>query len=382
MICRFRELNSERSQVQMLKWLSMKRFLPLCIALFAGHGALAAPRLPLVGTIAMNGVEGRFDHFAYDPTTKRLFVSGLENRTVEVVDIAKRRRIGRIVGVFEPQGLLVVPQSHRLIVASRGDGTVRSFDTRTLRQGPWLDVGRNADNVRFDAASQTVIVGSNGEPGAGKLSAIALAALIPRAQGGEVSEPRSPADLFPLYAPNAPRQASPKFELDLPSHPESMQLDPARGQMFVNVPDEHTIAQVKVDKGSFQVEKKFPVPYKKNFPMAFDAPSHRLFVVCRIPARLLIYNTLSGQKTADVPCVGDADEVYFDAKAQRVLVVGGQGALDVFRLRSGALALESHTPTAPRARTGAYLPALGLLVVAAPHTLGHPAKLLMYRARF
>jgi len=366
----------------MLKWLSMKRFLPFGIALFAAHGASASPRLPLVGMIPMNGVEGRFDHFAYDATTKRLFVSGLENRTVEVVDVAKRRRVGRILGVFEPQGLLVVPLSHRLIVASRGDGTVRSFDTRTLREGPWLDLGRNADNVRFDAASETVFVGSNGEPGAGKLSAIALGALLPRAQGGQVIEPRSPADLFPLYAPKAPRQASPKFELDLPSHPESMQVDRKRGELFVNVPDEHCIAQVKIEKTGFRIIHRFSVPYKKNFPMALDSASNRLFVACRIPARLLIYNTLTGQKTADVPCVGDADEVYFDAKAGRIIIVGGQGAVDVFRVKGNALALESHTPTAPHARTGAYLPSLGLLVVAAPHTPGHRAQLLVYRARF
>lgn len=343
--------------------------------------ASASPRLPLVGTIPMNGVEGRFDHFAFDSTTNRLFVSGLENRTVEIVDVKRRRRVGRILGVFEPQGLLVVPTAHRLIVASRGDGTLRSFDTRTLREGPWLDLGRNADNVRFDGNGM-VYVGSNGEPGAGKLSAIDLRALLPRSAGGEEFEPRSPADLFPLLAPNAPRQASPRFELDLPSHPESMQLDVERKRLFVNVPDEHLVEEIAVGAGSFRVAKKFFAPYKKNFPMAFDAKSQRVFVACRIPARLLCYDASSGRKTADVPCVGDADEVYFEAKSGRVIVVGGQGAVDVFRAKGNALVLESHTPTAPHARTGAYLPALGLLVVAAPHTPGHRAKLLMYRARF
>lgn len=366
----------------MLKSLAVKRFLLLCLAL-SSSGASASPKLPLVATIPMNGIEGRFDHFAFDPKTSRLFVSALEGRSVEVVDLKRCRRAGRIPNVFEPQGVFFIAGANRLLVASRGDGTLRSFNATTLKEGPWLDLGRNADNVRFDAKSQTVYVGSNGEPGAGKMSAIDLKALLPRAQGGQVFEPRSPADLFPLYRPNAPRQASPKFELDLPSHPESFQLDPTRSQLFVNVPDEHIIALVKSRANGFEITRRIPVPYKKNFPMAFDSKSNRLFVACRIAPRLLAYDVTTGQKQMEVPCVGDADDVYFDAKSNRVIVIGGTpGAVDVFGFRNGTFALVSHTPTAPRARTGIYLPTLGLVVVAAPHTPGHRAQLRLYRSKF
>lgn len=364
-----------------MKLLLLSVTLTLCAS-----GALAkpsVPRLPLVATILMNGVEGRFDHFAFDPKTNRLFVSGLESRTIGVVDLKRRRVAGYIAPVFEPQGLCFVPGANRLLVASRGDGTLRSFDATTFKEGPWLDLGRNADNVRFDAASKTVYVGSNGEPGAGKLSAIDFKALLPRTQGGEVPEPRSPADLFPLYQPNAARQMNPKFELDLPSHPESMQLDPARSQLFVNVPDEHIVARVKIGANGFQITKRFPVPYKKNFPMAFDGASNRVFIASRIPPMLLAYNAATGEKQMEAPCVGDADDVYFDARAGRVIVIGGTpGAIDVFGFRDDSFALVSHTPTAPRARTGIYLPSLGLIVVAAPHTPGHRAQLRLYRARF
>jgi len=41
--------------------------------------------LKLKTTIALQGVEGRVDHFAFDPVGERLFVCALGNNTVEVL---------------------------------------------------------------------------------------------------------------------------------------------------------------------------------------------------------------------------------------------------------------------------------------------------------
>ena len=43
--------------------------------------------LRLVQTIPMPNVKGRFDHMDVDVKGKRLFVAGLENGSVEVVDL-------------------------------------------------------------------------------------------------------------------------------------------------------------------------------------------------------------------------------------------------------------------------------------------------------
>jgi len=78
--------------------------------------------------------EGRLDHLAFDSRSQRLFVAALENHTVEVVDLPKRRRVHQITGISEPQGLLCIPDKNRLLVCSRGDGTCRSFDATTLQE--------------------------------------------------------------------------------------------------------------------------------------------------------------------------------------------------------------------------------------------------------
>ena len=331
-----------------------------------------------IGSVSLEGVEGRLDHLAVDVRSQRLFVSGLENHTVEVIDLAKRRRIYEITGVSEPQGLVFIPEKNRLIVCSRGDGTCRSFDANTFEEGPWVDLGRNADNVRFAAGAKMIYAGSGGEPGNGLFSAIDLASLLPANQGGQPAEPHSPAD----FLLDRPRQADIKMEIQLPAHPESFQLDPANQRIYVNVPDEHQIAVLNVSSTNLTVATNWPVTVaEKNFPMALDASSSRLYIACRKPPLLASYDTHTGEMLSQTPCVGDADDLFYDAKLKRIYIIGGEGYVDVFQVpaTSKELTRLAHLPTAPRARTGLFIPDLQTLVVARPHTTNGPAALLLFR---
>ena len=153
--------------------------LALAFLAFPAQISTAGEPLVQVGSIPLKGVEGRLDHLAYGTRSQRLFVAALENHSVEVVDLARRRRVHQITGISEPQGLVCLPDRDRPLVCSRGDGTCRSFDTTTFQEGPWIDLGRNADNLRFDSDAQLIYVGSGGEPGNGLLSAIDLVSLLP-----------------------------------------------------------------------------------------------------------------------------------------------------------------------------------------------------------
>ena len=261
-----------------------------CLAFPAQFTAAGEP-LAQIGSIPLKGVEGRLDHLTFDTRSQRLFVAALENHTVEVVDLAKRRRVHQITGISEPQGLLCIPEKNRLLVCSRGDGTCRSFDATTFQEGPWIDLGRNADNLRFDPDAQTIYVGSAGEPGNGLLSAIDLVSLLPAAQGGQPAPPHSPAD----FLLNRPRQADPRMEIQLPAHPESFQLDRANRRLLVNIPDEHQIAVLQIGTNALTNAAAWPVTVgEKNFPMALDPASARLFIACRKPPLLAVYDSRAG----------------------------------------------------------------------------------------
>jgi hypothetical protein len=358
------------------------RFVSLALACLACQAQLAAAGEPLVriGSIPLKGAEGRLDHLTCDAQSRRLFIAALENHSVEVVDLAKRRRVHRITGISEPQGLLYVPGKDRLLVCSRGDGTCRSFDAATFREGPWVDLGRNADNARFDPAAQLIYVGSGGEPGNGLLSAIDLVSLLPAAQGGQPAPPHSPAD----FLLDRPRQADPRIEIQLPAHPESFQLDPRNGRLLVNVPDEHEIAVLRIGTNGFTQIAAWPVTAgEKNFPMALDPGSDRLFIACRKPPLLAVYDSRAGALLSQTPCAGDADDLFYDAALKRVYVIGGEGFVDVFQIPDPPREPTrlARMPTAPRARTGLFIPELRLLAVAAPHTMPRPAAVLLFQAR-
>lgn len=355
-------------------------FLALGVSRLAAQSTPATPPLVLLASVPLKGVEGRLDHLAVDVASRTLFVAALENHSIEVIDLVKRRRVHRLTAIHEPQGLLFLPDCHRLLVCSRGDGTCRTFDAHSHAEGPWADLGRNADNLRFDPASQLVFVGSGGEPGPGAIMAVPLAPLLPVAEGGQPSPPHSPAD----FLLDRPRQADASMELQLPSHPESFQLDPATHRMFVNVPDEHEIAVLALSTNGLSLSATWPVSAgEKNFPMALDAGSARLFIATRKPPRLVEYDTATGHALTETPCVGDADDLFYDATLRRLYVTGGEGFVDVFQAteRGAAPKPLAHVPTAPRARTGLLIPGLNLLAVAAPHTTHGPAAILLFATK-
>jgi hypothetical protein len=152
----------------------------------------------------------------------------------------------------------------------------------------------------------------------------------------------------------------------------------------VNVPDEHEIAVLQIGTDGFTNAAAWPVTAgEKNFPMALDPALGRLFIACRKPPRLAVYDSRAGNHLSQTACVGDADDMFYDTKLKRLYIIGGEGFVDVFQLSDTPQEPTrfAHLPTAPRARTGLFIPNLQLLIVAAPHTTNRPAAVMLFQAR-
>jgi hypothetical protein len=65
--------------------------------------------------------------------------------------------------------------------------------------------------------------------------------------------------------------------------------------------------------------------------MALDEPDERLFIVCRLPATLVVMDTHSGAIVTNLPIVGDSDDVFYDQERKRIYVSGGEGAIAVYQ---------------------------------------------------
>jgi hypothetical protein len=75
-----------------------------------------APPMILTASVPLEGVKGRFDHFASGKG--KVFVSGLGNNSVEVIDLFQGTRSHEITGVPNPQGVVFSPEANKLFVAS------------------------------------------------------------------------------------------------------------------------------------------------------------------------------------------------------------------------------------------------------------------------
>jgi hypothetical protein len=304
-----------------------------CIASVLFFSNLAVGQEPtalsLKTRIALPNVNGRMDHFAVDVKGQRLFVSALGNHTVEVLDVESGKRVKTLPDLEEPQGLYFDAATNRLFVAT-GDGNARIYNGTGFQLLATVKFSDDADNIRYDARSRSVVVGYGGEK-----------ALRSRPQGSGAL----------AFLDTSGRQGA---EIVVDAHPESFQLEKSGTRLFVNVPDKSEIQVADVLKK--MILSTWPTTAARTcFPMALDEAHQRLFTGCRTPARLLIFDTSTGKTIASPEIVGDTDDLFFDAVRGRIYVIGGH-FIDVLQ-QQDADHYERITryPTPPGTRTGLFV---------------------------
>jgi YVTN family beta-propeller protein len=301
--------------------------------------------LKLINTVDLPAVEGRIDHFALDEKGRRLFMAALGSDAVVLIDLQTAKVTDQIKSLATPQGVAFSAKHNLLAVANDKDGTCRLFDAATLKEKFRADLKDDADNVRWDETNNCFWVGY----GEGALASI------------------------------DPKTSQKIADIKLEGHPESFQLETKSDRIFVNVPHSNQIAVI--DRKKSAVIDKWPLQSAHaNFPMALDEANHRLFIGCRQPARLIVLNTQTGKEIASVDCVGDTDDVFYDAKTHHIYVIGGEGAIDVIK-QSDADHYRATTriKTAPGARTAYFAPSENNLYVAIPHRGIQKAQLCIYK---
>jgi DNA-binding beta-propeller fold protein YncE len=314
----------------------------LVLLMARGPGGSAPPIEP-IQTVSLAGVSGRIDHLTLDPSGDRLFVAALGNNSVEVIDLRAGTRTRSLRGLAEPQGVVFVPGANRLFVACGGDGTVRVFDGTTLEPVSRIDLGSDADNIRYDSAAGRVFVG-HGSGG--------LAVLDER--GRRLGD------------------------IPLPAHPEAFALEERGPRIFINVPGAGSIEVA--DRETKAVRASWPLEQARaNFPMALDEEDSTVFVGCRQPAAVLTVDTRTGRTVGELPVGGDPDDLFIDPVRKLLLVSSGSGELDVVDIaRSDRLRLRAAMSTAPGARTSLFVPGSGRIYLAVPRRSGHDAEIRVY----
>src|SRR5437868_6742064 len=300
--------------------------------------AMESASLKLQQTIALPGVEGRIDHFAFDAAGERLFICALGNNSVEVLDLRNGGRIHSITGLGAPQGIAYIPELDRIFVANDKGGVCKIYDGKSFQKISELNFKDDADNVRYDHATKKIYVGF----GSGGI------AIVNAADGKQIGS------------------------IKLSAHPEAFELEKNGKRIFVNVPNSRHVAVIDRDKGEVAATWKADLAFG-NFPMGLDEANHRLLIGCRIPSKLVVLNTDSGDVVAKIDISGDPDEVFYDKKRHRIYAICGAGKIDVIE-QAGVNTYKAFAKvdTADGARTGLFVPERDILFVAVPHRGSQP----------
>jgi DNA-binding beta-propeller fold protein YncE len=293
----------------------------------------------------MSAVSGRIDHLAVDDTHQIVYVAALGNNTVEVIDLAAGKVVHSIKGVHEPQGLEYLPSSHTIFVANGGTGVCNFFDAATFQVQASLNYGDDADDVRYLNNNKTVYVGyASGGIG-----------IISEESKSEIGR------------------------IEFSGHPEGFQVDPKTKKIWVNVPDDHKIAVL--DGKNLKVIDQWKINnLSSNFPMAYDSIHHRLFVGFRSPAKMVVFDSETGKQIASLPCVGDTDDLFYDADSKRILVSGGSGYIDIFSQdNQDSYSAIAHITSRKGARTSLWIPSTHEFILAVPRSNTESAELRVYK---
>ncbi len=311
-----------------------------------GH-AESRTSLRLERTIPLPGIRGRIDHMAIDVGGERLFVAALGNNTIEVLDLRVGKRLRSITGLKEPQGVLYLSEFQRLFVTNGGDGSCKVFDGNSLSLLDTVKFSADADNIHYEPHTKQVYVGF----GVGALGTFDA------------------------------KTGKHLWDVRLAGHPESFQIEERGTRIFVNVRPANQVAVI--DKKKREVTASWPLQdAMDNFPMAMDETNHRLFIGCRNPAQIIIYDTQSGKTVGRLDIAGDIDDIFYDIKAKRLYASCGEGWLYVFQqVDPDHYAVKGRISTTKGARTSLYVPEQGRLYLAVPHRGEQQAEVWVYTVK-
>jgi DNA-binding beta-propeller fold protein YncE len=311
----------------------------------------STPPLTLQRTIDLPVGTGKFDHFAFDQGGGRLFIAATGNHSVEVMDFNSGKVTESLNGIGKPHGLAWIPG---LLYASDGtEGDLKILAGSPLNLAKSVKLSEDADDMVYDTRSKLLYVGHGG------------------------SDALNPAAIAVIDT------TSQTLLTDLPvaTHPEGLEIDNPHDRIFVNIAEAAEI--VVIDGATHEQTAAWKLTRAKdNVPLVYDEEHQLLFVACRTPARLLVLDGNSGKELADLPSHAGADDIFYDPEVQRVYLIAGSGAIDIYQVDAAkAVRAIGTIPTSAGAKTGLLVRSQHALLVGVPATGDKQAELLHYSTR-
>jgi DNA-binding beta-propeller fold protein YncE len=227
------------------------------------------------------GGEGGWDYVTVDAVNHRLFVTRTTH--TQAIDSDSGKVLGDVPGQKRSHGVALVPMLNRgFITDGGGSGSVVVFDLTSYQVLGRVPAVADVDGIIYDPKTDLVL-----------------------AVSGDGSA------LF-AFKPNLdPKNDTLGAAIPLPGKPEFLAADGA-GRVYINLEDKGEVAAV--DLASRSVVAQWPVaPGGHPVAMSIDPASHRLFIGCRNPQKLIVMNTDTGSVVSTIPIGAGVDaSVFYD----------------------------------------------------------------------
>ena len=248
--------------------------------------------LKTVGTITIPGAEGsEFDHAAFDPKSRRVFIAHTARDCVEVIDHDAGRHLATLPGFPGVAG--AVADDGQVLITNRGSASVALLDAGTLETRATYNTGGRPNGA--------VIVARLG---------LGIAACI----GVDGETPT-----LQLYGLSDRRHVS----IDLPGRPRWCVTDTAAERIFLCIREPSMVLVARLpDLGEVTHWK---VPSAGAHGLDIDLSRGRLYVACD-DATLVEMSSTSGEVTNVWPIGGPPDVTFFNPATGLVHVAIGEPA--------------------------------------------------------
>lgn len=257
--------------------------------------------LKMVGIIEIPNAKGSaFDHAAFDPKTRRVFIAHTARNCIEVIDHDAGRHLATLPGFPGVAGAVV--EAGEVVATNRGSASVSWVDGGTLRTTATFKTGPRPNGA--------AIVGKHGW---------AIVACI----GDDTEKPS--LQLFTRVG----RQTS----VDLPGRPRWCVTDATGERLFVCIRDPSLVLVVRLP--DLNVVAQLKVPKAGAHGLDIDHARGRLYVACDENA-LVEIDSRSGEVGNVWSIAGPPDVTFFNPATGRVHVaIGEPGVIETIDPRNG-----------------------------------------------
>jgi DNA-binding beta-propeller fold protein YncE len=276
--------------------------------------------LKTIATIAIPGSAGSsFDHGAFDPASRRVFVAHTGRSCVEVIDHDTGKHVATLPDFPEAAG--VVADDGMVLVTNRGAASMAWVDAHSLKTQRVFNVGTRPNGIAIVARQKLAIAACIGDDS--HRPTLHVVALDSGAQ-------------HTIELPGRPRWCV----TDAPATRVFLAIQEPSMVLSARLPDLRDISHLKVPAGGAH-------------GLEIDHRGGRLYVACD-DAMLVELDAATGQVSNQWPIAGAPDVTFFNPTTGLVHVaIGKPGLIQSIDPRNGN---STQTMTAARAHTTALVP--------------------------